>query len=848
MPYGASRCPSCGLNLEGPLAARLFATLSTADDLLAQLRAPAAATASGAAPVSPVGPPGASATTPSAAGVGTLVRPETAPAVGVPAGGGPLPPEHHGGLSGASVPKILLGLGALCLLVAALVFLAVTWSAMGVAGRTATLVGFTVVAGGLSAWAARRDLRAASESLGVVALGLLSFDMFGARDAGWFGDIDVPAFFVLLGAVLALAGTAAATAVRRTPVGAFAGGEVFAALGIGAAAAGFVATEWLTWSPALSVVVVLTAAAALAAHAARMTVLSVGATAVSLLAWATLAGSAWDRAAAHPSLRELWVDLEVWPLLMAAALVGALALVTRLPLVVRLTSLSVAYLLLAGAVLAPFVDETATERTAAAALLVLVVSAATWYAPKPWRRSTGAVVGLGLVWMFVAGLVLAVEGLERITEAGDAMWSGGLGDSFPDRAVAEWELAAWLLPVVMLAVAFALVAVARSVTWADRLVAPLLDLDLVLAVGALTAALTLGLYPVPIWAVTVVLLATAVGFTAVSLRRQQALPLVLSAVFLALALVLALHAEWLMLATLAVTLGAALAVHLRWRGLEVGVGAGALVAGATAGLVWTLGALLDASAQWTAVAALLVLAALVLGGPYVDARIRVSGPASYARVGTEVTALVGAGVVSLAAVDLAGSSSQATWAAVYLTLMGAAASAMALLRPDRRLVGWVGGFLLAVASWVRLRDLGVDTPEAYTLPSAVALLVVGYVHLRRDPRAGTMTSLTPGLALGLVPSLLWVLADPIAIRSLLLGVACLVLVLAGVRLHWSAPVVLGAVVGTILVVRLAIPVVEPVPRWALIGAAGILLVTVGITWEKRVRDARRIAGYVRGLR
>ena len=120
MPYGASRCPSCGLNLEGPLAARLFATLSSADDLLAQMRAPAAATASGAAPAGPVGPPGATATTPSAAGVGTLVRPETAPAVGVPAGGGPLPPEHHGGLSGASVPKILLGLGALCLLVAAL--------------------------------------------------------------------------------------------------------------------------------------------------------------------------------------------------------------------------------------------------------------------------------------------------------------------------------------------------------------------------------------------------------------------------------------------------------------------------------------------------------------------------------------------------------------------------------------------------------------------------------------------------------------------------------------------------------------------------------------------------------
>jgi hypothetical protein len=112
-----------------------------------------------------------------------------------------------------------------------------------------------------------------------------------------------------------------------------------------------------------------------------------------------------------------------------------------------------------------------------------------------------------------------------------------------------------------------------------------------------------------------------------------------------------------------------------------------------------------------------VLAALVLAGPYVDERIRVSGPATYARLGLEAGALVAAGVVSPAAVDFATSADEATWFAVYLTLPGATVSAMALLRPDRRMVGWLGGFLLAAASWVRLADLGVDAPEAYTLPS-----------------------------------------------------------------------------------------------------------------------------------
>jgi hypothetical protein len=272
------------------------------------------------------------------------------------------------------------------------------------------------------------------------------------------------------------------------------------------------------------------------------------------------------------------------------------------------------------------------------------------------------------------------------------------------------------------------------------------------------------------------------------------------------------------------------------------------VSGATAGLAWTVGSVVGATEQWTAVVVLLVLAAVVLAGPYVDGRIRVSGPATYARLGIEIGALVAAGVVSTAAVNLASESSQATWSAVYLTLTGTTAAAMALLRPDRRLVGWFGGILLVLASWVRLGDLGVETPEAYTLPSAAALLVVGVVHLRRNPGAGTMAVLTPGLTLALVPSLLWALADPIGLRSLLLGAACLALLVGGIRLRWSAPVVHGAVVGTLLVLRLATPVAEAVPRWALIGAAGALLVAMGITWEKRVRDARRIAGYVRGLR
>ena len=89
---------------------------------------------------------------------------------------------------------------------------------MGVGGRTATLVVLTVLSGVLSGWLARRDLRAAAESLTLVSLGLLTLDLFGAADAGWFGGIGDPGLSLLIGLVLAAAAAGAALLARRAPV------------------------------------------------------------------------------------------------------------------------------------------------------------------------------------------------------------------------------------------------------------------------------------------------------------------------------------------------------------------------------------------------------------------------------------------------------------------------------------------------------------------------------------------------------------------------------------------------------------------------------------------------------
>lgn len=236
-----------------------------------------------------------------------------------------------------------------------------------------------------------------------------------------------------------------------------------------------------------------------------------------------------------------------------------------------------------------------------------------------------------------------------------------------------------------------------------------------------------------------------------------------------------------------------------------------------------------------------VLAVLALVAAQARAlRRRAPGGRRGAEAGAGVTA--GAGLLLLADQESLG------WLALSLTLVGAGVISVALHAGDRRHFAGPGALLLAGASWVRLVDTGVDVVEAYTLPSAVVLLAVGLRQLRRDPSVDTLRTLLPGLTLGVGPSLLASLSDPVSLRGLLLGIACVALVLAGVALRWSAPLVVGASALAVLAVRELGPLAVAVPRWSLLGAAGLLLIAVGITWEQRWRDVVVAARYVASMR
>jgi hypothetical protein len=356
-----------------------------------------------------------------------------------------------------------------------------------------------------------------------------------------------------------------------------------------------------------------------------------------------------------------------------------------------------------------------------------------------------------------------------------------------------------------------------------------------LAVGGavlLGGFVTLPLYDVPLALVVGVAVAAAVVALVVAERKSGSaadLSRLVALVLTAATALLALPSDRLTATVLSAA--GVMAGCLMMRTDRTGAAASVCFPVAFAALVWTAGNVIGVEEQFRAIPVLVVLGGLVLWRPQVE---------------LEASSAIAGAVVSATAIALA--SDLDVSLAVHLTVAGALVTTSSILHPSRRLLAWPGGLLLAAATWVRLVELGVHVPEAYTLPSALVLVAVGVWRLRQDDDSATLTYLTPGLTLATVPSLLAMLDDPFSLRALLLGVTCLVLTVGGAAVRWSAPVAVGAIVGTLLVLRELAPYAAQVPTWLTIGVSGAVLLTVGITWESRMSDVRRASHYLAALR
>lgn len=89
-----------------------------------------------------------------------------------------------------AVQNLLFVLGGLLLFAAAVVFMVVTWSVVGVAGRAAILAGITGLVLALPPLAKRRGLTATAETFSVVGLLLVALDGYAAWSVDLFGVAD----------------------------------------------------------------------------------------------------------------------------------------------------------------------------------------------------------------------------------------------------------------------------------------------------------------------------------------------------------------------------------------------------------------------------------------------------------------------------------------------------------------------------------------------------------------------------------------------------------------------------------------------------------------------------------
>ncbi|MFE7647785.1 SCO7613 C-terminal domain-containing membrane protein [Streptomyces phaeoluteigriseus] len=723
----------------------------------------------------------------------------------------PLPPAApRPEASAPRVQNVLLLLGGVLLTIAAIAFTLVSWGHLGIAGRALVLGTVTLAVLAAPVPLLRRGLRSTAESVAGLGLALTVLDAYALHGAA-LTDTDGTGYAAVAAAVLAALWTAYGRGLGalRLPLPA---GLVAAQLPLvlWAVAAG---ADPYGVATAMLVTAGLDAVLAFGTRTGAVRV-TVTAGAYGLGGWGVLAAGWLSWTATGPGAAARAAAL------LTFAAVIALVAAARLPepAVAKGTALAGGLLLVAagGGPLRVFLSAGWAVPGHLAFGVALLAAVRADRLPEPVRqgllRTSAAVQALALLWAVPLAVVTLLGPLGRVEHP----WSGEVSDARAAvTAHTPWPPYAGqaLLVLVAVAVVLAALAVRRHqpwrpqartgallLTWAACLALPaVLGLPYTVALltaGAVTVAAAF--LPTP-W----LALATSLHFAFLSLATRSATLTVLSAL---------------------TVLGATAA---RWPRLTPVAGPAAL--GYATALACATGAAADWQPPHTAL--------LVLCVPVVAAL-------AAARLGASPATLpVEAAGTTAAVLALGLAVTDPPMLATVLAGCGVIAAGTAA-RPERREAGYAAAVLFLLATWVRLAAWDVTTPEAYTLPVAVSALLVGAWRRHRDPLTGSWTAYGPGLAVALLPSLAAAWSDAEWTRPLLLGAAALLVTLLGARHRLRAPLVLG---GSVLVLdalhELApylVQVADALPRWVPPALAGVLLLAVGATYERRIRDVRHV--------
>jgi hypothetical protein len=186
------------------------------------------------------------------------------------------------------------------------------------------------------------------------------------------------------------------------------------------------------------------------------------------------------------------------------------------------------------------------------------------------------------------------------------------------------------------------------------------------------------------------------------------------------------------------------------------------------------------------------------------------------------------------------------YTATVCTLWGVALGVRALwpAQPAATRRTRVGAALGAelIAYWLILVAGGVTLLEAYTLPAAGVALAAGWLAARTRPSLHSWSAYGAGLLAGFGPSVVTLLVtgpgEPA--RRLGIGVAGVLVVVAGSIWRRQAPVVVGGAALVAVALHEIALVWDLLPRWIPLAAGGLLLVGLAMTYERRRRDVVRL--------
>lgn len=802
-PVDAERCPSCGLVQTGDEVARLRAVVARLDTIArAQYALTAEATALRAEYAQRVRALDAGAGRPPAA---RRPAPESRPEV---------------------VRDVLLWLGSALVAVAALIFALFAWRRLGDTGRAGLLFAMTFLAAG-AAYGLLRRLPATAEALGGLTLALFLVDWFVLRKGGVGAGLSPEIWWATGTAVAAGLSAGAARWLRLQAVA--------AALCVQVSAVLLVSRLDAEWAAALALALVAVPLAALAGRLSRNRV--------------------WTPAAVVLACGVALMEVGALMLVADLFVLGDGATSARLAAVLLAIALAPAGALLTAGAGSPARRQALIAGSGAAVLgAVAVLLAAVWATPASLLAAVAVLgaagVGIALALpasvqpgcLYAAWACLAVGVLGLLDPIGEAVatplsWLADVWGATPGDGAVAHALAFDAAVVALVALAgTAALLVARGRHAVPAPAAYGAGAAAVIALVA-TAPLAAG---APIWAATLVTAAgalAAMGAAAGADRRGRQLP--------------------------ALALAAAAAV--------LGVTAGGWAAATEAGTLTFLACLAAGATAATAAArtapfrqALGTLAVAAAAGE--GAAVALSAGASPAAAGFVVAMVGGAALVAGAlwrhrhaeglALEAAGAAGVALGAALaateepWLAITLTAATAWFMVAgtsPARRHWLGAGAGVAVAATWAWLAAFDVALVEAYTLPAAAVALGAGALARRRGPTASSWPAFGPGLTIGLLPSVVLVVAEGGLARPLAVTLAALVVLLAGARTRLQAPMVLGA--GALLIVGVDAlwPVAARVPRWATIGSVGILLLWLGATAEHRLTQLKELGRRFRDL-